>query len=124
MAAYARDALALPAREIRLEPDSWSTWEGIAFALPMVGTADVIKIASDPLHAARARSYLRQLRPDLAARLEPAADYRPLERWWIKVAALADAWARALRVRLLGRTWHVRDRPDEPLHLVRRAPAP
>jgi hypothetical protein len=47
----------------------------------MVSTAGVSKIVSDPLHAERARSYAGQLRPDLAARLSLADDYRPLERW-------------------------------------------
>jgi hypothetical protein len=115
MAAHAQDVLGLPQTEVRLESDSWSTWEGVAFALPLVEEADVIKIASDPLHAARARSYLRQMRPDLAARLRPAEDYRVLERWWIKAAAVADAWRRAARSRLPGGTWEVRDRPDDPV---------
>ena len=119
MAAHARGVLGLPDAEVRLECDSWSTWEGVAFALPLVEEADVIKIASDPLHAARARSYLRQMRPDVAARLRPAADYRLFERWWIKAGAVADAGVRAIRMRLPRRAWHVRDRPDEPLHLVR-----
>jgi hypothetical protein len=121
MATYARDALGLPKDEIRLEVDSLSTWEGVAFALPMLGDADVIKIASDPLHAARARSYLRRMRPDLAARLVPADDYRVLERWWIKAASLADASFRAIRGRLAGGTvFEVRSHPDEPIH--RRKP--
>jgi hypothetical protein len=120
MAAYARDALELPSEEIRLEPDSWSTWEGIAFALPQVGHADVIKIASDPLHAARARSYLRRMRPDLGERLAPADDYRALERWWIKAATLADASVRVGRRRLrAGRVFHVRSHPAEPVQLAR-----
>ena len=118
MAAHAREVLGLPADEVRLERDSWSTWEGVAFALPFLEEADVIKIASDPLHAARARGYLRQMRPDLAARLRPAGDYRLLERWWIKVATVADACVRPVRTRLRG-AWQVRDRPDEPLHLER-----
>jgi hypothetical protein len=116
MATYARDVLAVPSEEIRLESDSWSTWEGVAFSLPIVGEADVIKIASDPLHAARARSYLWRMRPDLAARLAPANDYRVLERWWIKAAALADASFRVIRGRLAGGAiFDVRNHPEEPL---------
>lgn len=91
MAAFACGSLGLSREEILTETRSQSTWENVAFALPMVGTAGVIKIVSDPLHAGRARSYARQLRPDLAARLGPADDYRPLERWWIKAACAAYA---------------------------------
>lgn len=97
MAACARDALGLPADEIRVEDRSRSTWENINFALAMVEDAEVIKIVSDPLHAARGRAYVREVRPDLAERLAPADDHRPLERWWIKVATLA-ATARFVRV--------------------------
>lgn len=41
------------------------------------------------MHAAQARSYVRTIRPDLAERLAPAADYRPLERTWIEFATAA-----------------------------------
>ena len=90
MATHARDVLGLSA-EIRLEDRSMTTWENIAFALPMVADADVIKIVSDPLHAARARTYVRAQQPDLATRLVAVDNYRPFERWWIKAGGVAYA---------------------------------
>jgi uncharacterized SAM-binding protein YcdF (DUF218 family) len=84
MAAYARDGLGVPAERIRLETHAHNTWQNIELTLPMIETAEVIKIASDPMHAARARRYLLTMRPDLGARLSAADDYRFLERWYLK----------------------------------------
>ncbi len=88
MAAYAVH-LGVPAERIGLETRSRSTWENICFALPMVETYDWIAIASDPMHAARARRYALQQRPDLAGRLIFARNYRFAERWWLKVPTAA-----------------------------------
>jgi hypothetical protein len=46
----------------------------------MIEEADGIVFTSDPLHALKARLYLRAVRPDLAARLARARDYR-LGEW-------------------------------------------
>lgn len=89
MADYARDVLGVPAGRIALETRAHNTWQNVKFALPLLEDADVIKVASDPLHAARARRNLRALRPDLAGRLAPAADYRLGDHWWLKAATLA-----------------------------------
>lgn len=75
MAAYARDELRYTG-ELATETLSTSTWENIRGAIPLVETAGRIKIVSNSLHAEKARAYLRRLRPDLAARLVPADDYR------------------------------------------------
>jgi uncharacterized SAM-binding protein YcdF (DUF218 family) len=75
MAAYARDERGYPGVLIT-EPRSFSTWENVENAIPFIEDADRIKIVSNSLHAEQARHYLRQLRPDLAERLVPAADYR------------------------------------------------
>ena len=91
MAAYARDCLGVATDGICLEDRSRTTRENLAFALPLVAAADVIKVVSDPLHAARGRSYVRELRPDLADRLGPADDYRFLERSWIKLACVVGS---------------------------------
>jgi len=88
MADYTRDTLGVPAGQIALETQAHNTWQNVKFTLPLLEQADVIKVASDPLHAARARRNLRALRPDLAARLAPAGDYRFGDHWWIKVATL------------------------------------
>jgi uncharacterized SAM-binding protein YcdF (DUF218 family) len=75
MAVYARDERGYPGVLIT-EPRSFSTWENVENAIPFIEDADRIKIVSNSLHAEQARHYLRQLRPDLAERLVPAADYR------------------------------------------------
>jgi DUF218 domain len=89
MSAYARDVLGVPADRIHTEDKARSTWQNIELTTPMLESADTIKIASDPLHAARARGYLHAQRPDLAARLTPAADYRFGDHWWLKLPTAA-----------------------------------
>lgn len=75
MAAYARNELQYTG-ELATETESKSTWENIRGAIPLIENADRIKIVSNSLHAEKARIYLRRLRPDLAARLVSAQDYR------------------------------------------------
>ena len=106
MAAYARDERGYPGVLIT-EPRSFSTWENVENAIPFIEDADRIKIVSNSLHAEQARHYLRQLRPDLAERLVPAADYRfgelilvkpllaALGRWRLREARAATAAASA-----------------------------
>ncbi|MDO5661572.1 MAG: YdcF family protein [Brachybacterium sp.] len=65
--------------ELRQETTSTTTGENIARSIPLVEGADRIVIASDPLHAERARALLAVERPDLAARVVPAAAPRPGE---------------------------------------------
>jgi len=88
MAAYAV-GLGVPAERIGLETRSRSTWDNVRFALPMVEACDAIAIASDPMHAARARRYALQQRPDLGGRLVFADNYRFMDRWWLKVPTAA-----------------------------------
>ncbi|MEU3269293.1 YdcF family protein [Saccharomonospora sp. NPDC006951] len=68
----------------RLEERSRSTWQNIENVIPLIEHADQIKIVSNPLHAQKARLYLRHQRPDLAERLVRADDYRPGEAWPLK----------------------------------------
>ncbi|MBL7497335.1 YdcF family protein [Frankia sp. CNm7] len=89
MARYAREVLGVPPERIVLETEARTTRQNLAFTLPYLESAKTIKIVSDPVHAARARRYLRQLRPDLAARVVPADDYRPLERVPLKLGVVA-----------------------------------
>jgi uncharacterized SAM-binding protein YcdF (DUF218 family) len=99
MARYARERLGLAADRIVTETEARSTWQNIQFSVPLIEHADRIVIASDPMHAARARRYLRIQRPDLAARVAPAADYRPLEQWWLKVPTALHELAAIVRRR-------------------------
>ena len=58
------------------ELTSRSTRENVENVIPFIEDTDRIKIVSNSVHAGRARGYLWRLRPDLAERLVPAADYR------------------------------------------------
>lgn len=100
MAAYARDVLGVPAAAIHTETRAENTWQNIEFTIPLIEHADRIAIASSPMHAARARRYLFQQRPDLAARLVPADDYHPLEAWWLKLPTAAHELAAVARRRV------------------------
>lgn len=85
MAAYTVDHLGIAPERVRTEVHAENTWQNIEFTIPEFESADRVMIASQPMHAARARRYLRRQRPDLAARLTRADDYRPFECWWFKV---------------------------------------
>lgn len=87
MADYAKSVLAYDGT-VLLEDRSTTTWENITNVIPMVEDADRITIASQPAHALKARAYLRRQRPDLAARLVRADDYRPGE-WLVGKPLLA-----------------------------------
>lgn len=67
------------------ESASRSTWENIRNTIPLIDGAQRIVIVSDALHAAKARFYLHQQRPDLAMRLAPADSGRPGEDLALKV---------------------------------------
>ena len=58
-----------------LERDSRTTWENIANTVDLLQEFDTVKVASNSLHAEKARAYLWQQRPDLGRRLVPARDY-------------------------------------------------
>jgi len=95
MARYARQSCGY-AGDLVTDAGSRSTWENVRNAIPMIEHADRIKIVSNSLHAERARLYLWQLRPDLAGRLVPAADYRFGELIFLK-PGLAALGRRHLR---------------------------
>lgn len=74
-----------------LETESRSTEENIRNSIPLLQDADEIAIVSNALHAERARGLLRAQRPDLAARLIRADNYRFGEIPVIKAVAAALA---------------------------------
>jgi len=120
MARYAREVLGVPADRIVEEIRAHTTKQNLTFAMPYLESAATIKIASDPLHAARARRYLQQLRPDLRFRLAAADDYRLLEKPHLKlVTAAYEATRPALRhVMPPLRAWHrerTRRRANRPI---------
>ena len=61
---------------IRLDPVSRSTWQNIEQAIVLIQDCEAIAIVSNSLHAAKARDYLWQQRPDLAVRLIRGQDHR------------------------------------------------
>ncbi|OUE24208.1 YdcF family protein [Clavibacter michiganensis] len=95
LARYARE-LGYAGRVV-LEEASRSTRENVANAIPLIEDADTIRIVSDPVHAEEARGYLRAARPDLAARLARAEDYRFGEVTWMKPLAIVVAVLRRAR---------------------------
>jgi DUF218 domain len=97
------EALGASPRLIEIEDQSVSTWENVAFSLPLVAHCNVIVFASDSMHAARARRYARKQRPDLSEQLISGSDYRFLERWWLKVPVVAYELLSLTRNRLQGR---------------------
>jgi uncharacterized SAM-binding protein YcdF (DUF218 family) len=98
MALYARDACGFTS-PIVLDRTSRSTWQNVENAIPLIESAESIKIVSNSLHAEKARAYLQQLRPDLATRLRRGADYRLGELMLVKpfVALLGLRELRSLR---------------------------
>ncbi|WP_234995731.1 YdcF family protein [Streptoalloteichus hindustanus] len=95
MADYARRRRGYRGR-LCVETESTTTWENIRNVIPLIEDADRIKIVSHSLHAEKARAYLWRQRPDLAARLVRARDYRPGE-WLLAKPALALLGRRNLR---------------------------
>lgn len=85
MADYAA-ARGVPATDIVRERAARSTRENISCSLPWLREARTIRIASNTFHARRARGYLRELAPELHARLRPTRDFRPLELGPLRVA--------------------------------------
>jgi uncharacterized SAM-binding protein YcdF (DUF218 family) len=79
----------VPKSLIATESRASTTWENVEFSMPLLENFGRLAFVSDPLHAARARRYLRAQRPELAERLVRAGEYRLLERWWLKVPAAA-----------------------------------
>ncbi|RSM90389.1 YdcF family protein [Kibdelosporangium aridum] len=93
---------------VKLEDQSQSTWQNVENVIPLIEDAEQIKIVSNPLHAQKARLYLRHQRPDLADRLVRAADYRLGEAWPIKpLFALYGLRDLARSKRSLARKQHV-----------------
>jgi DUF218 domain len=103
MGAYARTALGVPADQIVLDTAARTTRQNVELNLDELLRADVIKVASDPMHAARARAYLVDLHPEVADRLRRTDDYRIGERWQWKVALAAREVALPIRRRLRAR---------------------
>jgi hypothetical protein len=100
MADYAVHELGVPVHNVVMEDQSTSTVENIVNSAPLMTDSPAIKIASNTLHALRARAILSEHSPHLAARMVRARDYIPFE--WGLLHALMLAYdgyryVRALR---------------------------
>ncbi|MFN0029544.1 MAG: YdcF family protein [Acidimicrobiales bacterium] len=91
MAQLARDLGMSHGVEVRVETRSTNTWENVANASAMVEDVDRIVIVSDPLHAARARSYWLQQRPQDGGRVFVTDQSGFWDGWWLKLPAALDA---------------------------------
>ncbi|WP_144761360.1 YdcF family protein [Curtobacterium sp. 9128] len=67
-----------------VEDTSATTWENVRNVIPFLETAEWIVIASNGLHAEKAREYLRRQRPDLANRLVRGQEHRFGEMFHVK----------------------------------------
>jgi len=91
-----RLAALVPEETVIIEPTARSTWENVERSIPYLEGADQIAVASDWFHARRAGTYLRRMRPDLAARLVPAdGDWR--HSWWVHAGGASYAVVSAAR---------------------------
>ena len=96
---YAVNALGAPRENVVLEECARTTWENLAYSIPLIEQAPSIKIASSTFHARRARNYLAKQSPLLAARLHRARDYAPGELVLAKLPLALYEWRRSRRGR-------------------------
>ncbi len=99
MAEYAIRQRHLPKRNVVIQDRSTSTVENIANAAPLIADSPAVKIASDPLHALRARVILHDTAPDLGRRLVRARDYIPFEWGLVHAVMLGYDAYRFVRLR-------------------------
>jgi DUF218 domain len=95
MADYAIRELGVPERNVVVEDQSRSTVENIANSLPLLVNSPAVKIASNTLHARRARQILREHSPETAERLVRARDYIPVEWGPLHLVLLVHEFYRA-----------------------------
>ncbi len=100
MADLAR-AAGVPETAIQTETESESTWQNVAYTAPLTDAFDRVVVASDPLHAKRARNYWIQQRPSDADRVFVSDSRRPFEGTWSSVPTAAIEIIRTLRGRAL-----------------------
>lgn len=81
MAGYALGTLGVDPAVVSLDESSMTTWENVAHAIPAIEQARRVAVVSQPLHALKARWYLRRQRPDLADRLVRGREHRLGEGW-------------------------------------------
>ncbi|MEZ5226912.1 MAG: YdcF family protein [Acidimicrobiales bacterium] len=98
MAHLARRA-GVPAAAIMIEPEATSTWQNVAYTAPLVASFDRVIIASDPMHAKRARNYWLEQEPGAAQRVFVSDARRPFESAWSSIPTAIVEIARSARHR-------------------------
>ena len=88
-----------PSKNVVLEECARTTWESIAYSIPLIEQGAVDKIASSAFHARRARKSLAKQSPPLADRLHRARDYVPGELVLAKLLLALYEWRRSRRER-------------------------
>jgi uncharacterized SAM-binding protein YcdF (DUF218 family) len=86
-----------PQQRVVVEPTAQSTVENVERSLSYFEEADQLAIAADWFHVRRASRYLRQMRPDLGARLVPADRLWQRGGWWIQCGGAAYESLRAAK---------------------------
>lgn len=81
----------------RVEEASASTWENVRNSAPLLEDVERVVVVSEPVHAAKARSFLQRQRPDLADRLVAATTPDgtgplPTAGTWGVLMGLVDLW--------------------------------
>jgi uncharacterized SAM-binding protein YcdF (DUF218 family) len=79
------------------ETQSYSTWTNVEFSAKLIGKADYVVLASDGMHASRARHYWLQQHPESNTAVIVANDYKFLDRFWLKVPIAAIEAQRMIR---------------------------
>ena len=102
MADYAAHTLGVPTANIVIEDQSRTTVENVVNSVPLMADSVAIKIASDTLHAHRARRIMLDESPELAKRLVPARDYVPAEWGPLHAVLVAFEYYRGRRSRSAG----------------------
>lgn len=74
---------------IVLEERSRNTWENVEFSRPLIGSAKYVVIASDALHASRARRYWSTQAGDHGTTIVLADSYSLLDHFWLRLPATA-----------------------------------
>jgi uncharacterized SAM-binding protein YcdF (DUF218 family) len=101
MADYAIHTLGVPTANIIIEDRSRTTVENVINSAPLMADSPAVKIASNTLHARRARRIMFDESPQLAKRLAPTRDYLPGE-WGPLHAMLMAVEHRRTRALLRG----------------------
>lgn len=96
LAAELSPSFGSPGSDVVLEDGSISTWQNVAQTMPLVSSARSIVLVSDPLHAARARSYWLRQRPRDHDRVFVTGRSGFFDHWWLKLPTAVHALLRAV----------------------------